>query len=264
MAIANNADDYALPRQNIFFPANNQTPIDGNLTGQCVTLVKWFMAEMTTVPLPFSARGDARYVGKTLVKQGHAVEVPYSDRKRGDLICYEYGTYGHIAVQLSNGAIFESNVNWPGVASKIVDGARVYASRIGKESESWRHDQHVYRIKSYSEKGAEIMFNEGDRVNINQYLYGTDMGYFKSAVGKDWKTAMYFEIFESPQFKVDQLFNKGDTVEVEAALGTTDAESQIGKPWKAVWHGYIKKNIPKGMPTGTYLKVNKSDIIDVQ
>lgn len=149
--VAANADDYAANRLNRFFTANGETPNDGDLTGQCVTLVKWFMAEMSDVPSPFAARGDARYVGKRLVAQGLAVEVAYSERRRGDVICYEYGTYGHIGIVLSGDRTFEENVNWAGVASKIVDGARVYASRIGNLSESWRHDQHIYRLNSYKE-----------------------------------------------------------------------------------------------------------------
>lgn len=156
MAVANNADDYTVGRVGYFFTANNETPNDGNLTGQCVTLIKWFLAQMTSVPNPFGARGDARYVGKRLVAEGQAVEVPYSQRRRGDIITMEYGVYGHIYVQLSGGQVFEENVNWPGVASKIVDGDRVFASRIGSEAEAWRHDIHVYRINSYNEKGANM------------------------------------------------------------------------------------------------------------
>lgn len=159
MRVAANAEAYALARLNIFFTAHNQTPADGNLTGQCVTLNKWFMLEMTEVPSPFAARGDARYVGQTLVAQGHAVKVPYSERRRGDFAVFEYGVYGHIGVLLDQDRIFEENVNVPGVASKIVDGARVYASRIGRLSESWRPVQAtIYRIKTYSEGGGnEVM-----------------------------------------------------------------------------------------------------------
>jgi hypothetical protein len=149
--VASNADDYAATRVNIFFPGVNPT-----LDGQCVSLVKWFMAEMSDVPNPQAARGDARYVGKQLVAEGLAFEVPYDQRRRGDIVCLEYGTYGHIYVQLSNGRVFEENVNWSGVDSKIVDGARVYASRIGSDSESWRHDAHVYRLKSYNEQGDNM------------------------------------------------------------------------------------------------------------
>jgi hypothetical protein len=147
--VALNADLYAAKRLNIFFKT-----VVASLEGQCVTLTKNFMEDMTSVPNPHAARGDARYVGKALVSQGHAIKVAYSQRKRGDLICYEYGTYGHIAVQLSNGRVFEENVNMGGVASKIVDGQRVYASRIGSETESWRASKNpnVYRLKTYKEE----------------------------------------------------------------------------------------------------------------
>lgn len=156
MATNSNADEYANARQNIWFTANNQTPADGNLTGQCVTLEKWFLNDMTGVPGPFLARGHGKDVGRTLVNQGHAIEVPFAQRRRGDIISYEYGTYGHVAIQLSGGRVFESNVNWSGVQSKIVDGERVYASRIGLENEAWRvgKNPHVYRVKTYNEGGG--------------------------------------------------------------------------------------------------------------
>lgn len=150
--VANNADDYANARLNIFFPG-----VVPSLDGQCVSLAKWFMAEMTDVPDPQAARGDARYVGKTLVAQGHAIEVPYDQRQRGDLVCYEYGVYGHIGVILSGNRTFEENVNWQGVRSRVISDNTgswtVYASRIGSMAEAWRHDMHIYRIKSYNEKG---------------------------------------------------------------------------------------------------------------
>ena len=156
-----NADAYAAARLNIFFPAHNQTPADGNLTGQCVTLNKWFLSEMTDVPAPFAARGDARYVGDSLVNQGHAVEVAYSDRRRGDFVVYKYGVYGHIGVLLSGDRIFEQNVNVPGVARRIVDGAYVYASRIGSLGESWRPVRpNIYRIKSYKEGNMPTLIDE--------------------------------------------------------------------------------------------------------
>lgn len=157
--VDDNADVYAAKRQNYFFPG-----VDPTLDGQCVSLAKWFMAEMSDVPNPQAARGDARYVGKTLVSQGLAVEVAYVDRRRGDLVCYEYGVYGHIGVVLSGDRTFEENVNWPGVSSKIVDGARVYASRIGNLSEAWRHDAHIYRLNSYNEGGETTMALTEDQV----------------------------------------------------------------------------------------------------
>lgn len=168
--VANNAVDYANPRVGIFFPAHNQTPADGNLTGQCVTLNKWFLAEMTDVPSPFAARGDARYVGQTLVNQGHAVKVAYSDRRRGDFAVFEYGQYGHIGVLLDADRIFEQNVNVAGVARRLVDGAYVYSARIGRLSESWRPVQAtIYRIKSYNEKGDDDMPIPNTDAYYNRY-----------------------------------------------------------------------------------------------
>lgn len=193
MAIATNADEYAKPRQNMFF-----TGVVPSLDGQCVSLVKWFMQEMSEVPNPQAARGDARYVGQTLVRQGHATEVPYSERKRGDIICYEYGEYGHIAVQLSNGKVFEQNVNLGGVASKIVDGARVYASRIGNETEAFRKSTHVYRLKSYNEGGDSMNtppVNAGDAYNVFRGLgYEPNENDVAAALGKDWKQWIYNDV----------------------------------------------------------------------
>lgn len=159
MRLAVNVNVWASTRLGIFFPAHNQTPADGNLTGQCVTLNKWFLHEMTDVPAPFSARGDARYVGQNLVAQGYAVKVPYAERRAGDFAIFEYGQYGHIGVLLDQDRIFEQNVNVGGVARKLItEGSEswyVYASRIGRLSESWRPVQAtIYRIKSYSEEGV--------------------------------------------------------------------------------------------------------------
>lgn len=192
-----NADDYAAGRVGIFFPAHNQTPADGNLTGQCVTLNKWFLAEMTDVPNPFSARGDARYVGDTLVAQGHAVEVPFAQRQRGDFVVWKYGKYGHIGVLLSGDRVFEENVNIGGVAKRLVDGAYVYAARIGSLGESWRPVQAtVYRIKSYKEKGSGLMIiqqaeNWYGRCNRTHWLIrgrALDRSVFNAFVGKEFLT----------------------------------------------------------------------------
>lgn len=219
MAVAANADDYAAPRQNIFFTAHNNTPADGNLTGQCVTLVKWFMAEMSAVPDPFAARGDARYVGQTLVRQGHAVEVPFADRRRGDIITNEYGTFGHIYVQLSGGRVFEENVNMPGVASKIVDGARVYASRIGSETESFRRYVHIYRLKSYNESGGTM--ERVDRGGLETIWKGfldraPTAAEYANFVGKTWDSVL-FTAYTSPEYKnrYAGLVNNYNTVTYE-------------------------------------------------
>lgn len=207
--VNSNADEYAAARQNHWFTANNQTSADGNLTGQCVTLDKWFFQDMCNgFPSPFAARGNAKDVGHTLVAQGLAVEVAWNDRRQGDIICYEYGTYGHTAVQLSGGRVFESNVNWSGVASRVVDGETVYASRIGSENEAWRltRNPHVYRLNSYSEGGNMSASDTPVDANVVQLAWNGIMlgdapadAVSSRVAAKQPVAAMLSELIGSPQ-----------------------------------------------------------------
>lgn len=202
--VAANAEDYANARLNIFFPG-----VVPSLDGQCVSLNKWFLQEMTDVPDPQAARGDARYVGNTLVNQGHATRVPYEQRRRGDFAVFEYGTYGHIGVLLDQDRIFEQNVNVAGVARRLISDSSgswyVYASRIGRLSESWRPVRAtIYRINSYKESnmpdinivdrgGLEIIWKLAlDRVP-------TDAEY-KNFVGKPWPVVL-FTAYTSEEYK---------------------------------------------------------------
>ena len=101
-------------------------------------------------------------------------------------------------------------------------------------------------------QGAEPMFNEGDRVNINLYLYGQDKGRFGGAVGKPWKEAMYYGIFETLEYKVDALVNSGDVPAIENTFGTTDGETTVGRTWKELFYDYATKH-PTGGNTVTVL-----------
>lgn len=169
--IAANADVYAASRVGIFFPANNNTPADGNLTGQCVTLEKWFSAEMADVPNPFAARGDARYVGINLVAQGLARAVPAGQQKRGDLVVYEYGQYGHIGVLLSGGRLFQQNANTAGAQRRVLaDGTVVYSSTIVPVYSSLGGvAPKYYRLNSYTEEEQDVIIGNDqgwyDRMN---------------------------------------------------------------------------------------------------
>lgn len=167
MQVAVNADVYASSRVNVFFPAHNQTPADGNLTGQCVTLVKWFMAEMSDVPNPFAARGHARYLGDNLVAQGLADRVPAGQQKRGDIVCYIYGEYGHTGVLLSGNRLFQQNANVSGVQRRVLsDGTVVYSSSVVALYPSLGGvAPKFYRLKSYKEGSmATLIDEEGVRI----------------------------------------------------------------------------------------------------
>lgn len=90
---------------------------------------------------------------------------------------------------------------------------------------------------------GEPMFNEGDRKNINVYIYGEDRLKFVGAVGMPWKEAMY-GIFGSDEFKVDQFVNPGDVSNINKTLNRDDAKSTEGKTWKDTGYGYFLKVIP--------------------
>jgi hypothetical protein len=194
MQVAANADDYAAPRVNIFFTANNQTPADGNLTGQCVTLVKWFMAEMADVPNPFAARGHARYLGANLVAQGLANLVPAGQQKRGDIVCYEYGEYGHTGVLLSGNRLFQQNANAAGTQRRVLsDGTVVYSSSIAPLYGSLGGvAPKFYRLNSYVEGEIDMKVDANNLKYLYMGIYGQSPDVAVSPkdpeIGQDYST----------------------------------------------------------------------------
>lgn len=91
----------------------------------------------------------------------------------------------------------------------------------------------------------EDMFNEGDRKNINNYLYGKDLGLHKEAVGKPWKEAMYHGVFETEGFRFQHRVNDGDIANINGTLGG-DASKSKGLTWKEAAYNYFLKQ-PKNM-----------------
>ena len=163
-----NADVWAQTQLDIFFTADSGPPpsgADGDLTGQCVTLDKWFFAEMCPgFPSPFAARGHARYLGDNLVAQGLATVVPAGQQKRGDIVCYIYGEYGHTGVLLSGNRFFQQNAQAAGARKKTLpDGTVVYSSTIvNLYSSLGGVAPKFYRLKAYK---------EGNNMTIEQARY---------------------------------------------------------------------------------------------
>ena len=90
-----------------------------DLSGQCVTGVK-VLLDFLGVPNPYQARGNARDVGDALIRQGIGIEGKGSkltiviNRDMGNI--YEpslgrYVKYGHIWMDVTNTANYESNGN---------------------------------------------------------------------------------------------------------------------------------------------------------
>jgi hypothetical protein len=178
MAIAVDADQWAVDRVGVFFPG-----YPAAVTGQCVALDKWFLQEMTSVPNPQSARGHAKDFGQTLVNQGHADIVSEANRKEGDIVVWKQdgGGYGHIGVFLSGERVFECNVGIKGTPSMQVpqpDGSSVtvYSARIDPLYQSFRVGPPTfYRVKSYQgdnsmEELAQLRLDQLNNIRRAIYL----------------------------------------------------------------------------------------------
>ena len=201
MATNPNTDDYAARRLGIFFPgSSNGTMDDGDLTGQCVSLVKWFGAEMCQLPNPGAARGNAKDFGNTLVNQGLAYEVAANQRAQGDLVVWplDGGGYGHIGVLLSGDRVFEQNVALPGSSTRVVAGNAVYSSRIDPLYASWRRGgARFYRMRNYvgnrpavsddqiKQVYREVLEREADEGGVNHYRQQAAKGWSIDQIRSD-------------------------------------------------------------------------------
>ena len=172
MALAANAQDWASQRIGIFFPAGESDNSQGYLTGQCVSLIKWFLAEMCEkVPSPFAARGHAKDFGEALVAQGIADRV--GDLKRGDILVWPYdgGGYGHIGVYMGDGTVFEENVAASGQRTANFGAGIVYAADVDPLNAGWRiGGYNIYRVRTYVENIVAAR-DRSDEINFLNGLY---------------------------------------------------------------------------------------------
>lgn len=199
MAAAKNADEYAAARVGSFFTgSSNGTMADGDITGQCVPLVKWYGKDMADLPNPGKARGNAKDFGDTLVREGLAV--PVTNPIRGDLVVWKNMAtpYGHIGVVLSGGRVFEENIGVAGVPVRTVNGAKVYGARIGALTDSFRKGPpSFYRLNNYKEVDVvtkedtplvRIIMSEVEGWDGNDIHTGKDDAQIMGAwVGKSWQ-----------------------------------------------------------------------------
>lgn len=172
MALAANAQDWASQRIGIFFPAGELDNSQGYLTGQCVSLIKWFLAEMCEkVEAPFAARGHAKDFGEALVAQGIADRV--GDLKRGDILVWPYdgGGYGHIGVYMGDGTVFEENVSASGQRTANFGAGIVYAADVDPLNAGWRvGGYNIYRVRTYVEN-IVAQRDRSDEINFLNGLY---------------------------------------------------------------------------------------------
>jgi|GEM_PF-984514 translation initiation factor IF-2 len=262
MATNPNADDYAARRLGTFFPgSSNGTMDDGDLTGQCVSLVKWFGAEMCDLPNPGAARGNAKDFGNTLVNQGLAYEVPPNQRQQGDLVVWpqDGGGYGHIGVSLSGDRVFEQNVALPGSSTRVVAGNTVYSSRIDPFHANWRRGGvRVYRMRNYvgnrpsvsddqiRQAYREVLEREADEGGINHYRSQAAKGWSIDQIRSDLMNSNERRALEASKAQAAQAAAAQKDTETTSAIkqayrdilerdadegGIAHYKSQVAKGW---------------------------------
>ena len=262
MATNPNADDYAARRLGTFFPgSSNGTMDDGDLTGQCVSLVKWFGAEMCQLPNPGAARGNAKDFGNTLVNQGLAYEVAPNQRQQGDIVVWpqDGGGYGHIGVLLSGDRVFEQNVALPGSSTRVVAGNTVYSSRIDPFHANWRRGGvRVYRMRNYvgnrpsvsddqiRQVYREVLEREADEGGINHYRQQAAKGWNIDQIRSDLMNSNERKQLEASKAQAAQQAAAQKDAEITSAIkqayrdilerdaddgGIAHYKSQIAKGW---------------------------------
>lgn len=262
MATNPNADDYAARRLGMFFPgSSNGTMDDGDLTGQCVSLVKWFGAEMCQLPNPGAARGNAKDFGNTLVNQGLAYEVAPNQRQQGDIVVWplDGGGYGHIGVCLSGDRVFEQNVALPGSSTRVVAGNTVYSSRIDPFHANWRRGGvRVYRMRNYvgnrpavsdeqiKQAYREVLEREADEGGINHYRSQAAKGWSIDQIRSDLMNSNERRALEASKAQAAQAAAAQKDAEITSAIkqayrdilerdaddgGIAHYKSQVTKGW---------------------------------
>lgn len=101
------------------------------------------------------------------------------------------------------------------------------------------------------ERYPNSIFNDGDRANVNNYLYGSDRGQHGEYVGQQWKQAMY-GVFGSDYFKQESRVNEGDIENMFNALGFKP-EGGLSKIWKSAIYQDVLPNVqPSGKKYKAY------------
>lgn len=241
MATNPNADDYAAKRLGIFFPgSSNGTMNDGDLTGQCVSLAKWFGAEMCELPNPGAGRGHAKDFGNTLVSQGLAYEVAAGQRQQGDLVVWQQdgGGYGHVGVLLSGDRVFEQNVALPGSSTRVIAGNTVYSSRIDPLYVNWRRGApRFYRMRNYvgnrpsvsddqiRQVYREVLEREADEGGINHY---------RSQAAKGWSIDQIRSDLMNSNERKQLEANKAQAARAAAAQKDAELTSAIKQAYRDI------------------------------
>lgn len=113
---------------------------------------------------------------------------------------------------------------------------------------------HLSEVKARKGQVLDMadIFNEGDRVNVNNALFGRDMGFWKDQIGRTYKQAREY-IDTSPDFIREQYVNDGDIVNIANKTGWPPETNIRGWLWKRMWYDYAsnKAATPMGFEAVT-------------
>ena len=84
---------------------------EGSYKGECVSLVQQYLDKVHGIP--FKARGNAKDWANIVI-EGFNKYAPDNTLKPGDIVVYDWGKYGHMAIITADGKSLEQNKNGNG------------------------------------------------------------------------------------------------------------------------------------------------------
>lgn len=125
---------------------------EGSYKGECVSLVQQYLNKVHG--LEFKARGNAKdWVN--IVIDGFNRYAPDNTLKPGDIIVYDWGRYGHIAIVTADGKSLEQNKNGNRVITVgDVTPGYVMIHRPAKIDVGIEEKQEVFRVRVDKEKAC--------------------------------------------------------------------------------------------------------------
>lgn len=119
---------------------------NGNLKGQCVSLVQQYIHQCLGQPM--KPRGNAKDWKKTYVNEGLG-KITKSP-KYGDIIVYNIGTYGHIAIYINSTTMYDQNNgyhdNYRAGYGSLIKGGTYLRPNVSLIPDKDTYTKGVYRL----------------------------------------------------------------------------------------------------------------------
>lgn len=96
-------ENWALAQKSVGNPT-----AEGSYNGECVSLIQQYLSKVHNIA--FKARGNAKDWANITI-EGFNKYAPDNSLKAGDIIVYNNGKYGHVALITADGKILEQNKN---------------------------------------------------------------------------------------------------------------------------------------------------------